>query len=677
MRMQIRPSRAICLLAALTIAMIAVAVTFLLLDMRKRQLEAARLDTLAFTHMIREATEHSFDRTDLVVRGVQERMQTAYGGALGLDSAAVRLLLVARISGVPEVGTLFLLDSTGAMVNSSRADDTLQSTHADKEYFKAFAAAGAEGLFVGRPQRDLAGGGWTMHVARPFSGGDGTFRGVAVAVLELSQLEDLYRKMKPDQLRPFSLYLADGTLVASVPPRDNLIGEFAPELGKGLLPQPGDDLRMRDHASGDGGRQAFAIGRTGRFPLLVGVPNDQELALAEWRENSIVVVLGAVLVCAFVATAAGLLVRGVTREAELARALREANDRHHQTITSVMDAIVAVDASHNITLFNPAAERMFGLPEAQVQGQPLSRLLPARAGEAHALDMERVTGTPGEARTIAENIEITGLRANGAEFPIECTASQTMIDGKPHLTAVLRDITQRRRAEEDLREMNRQLRGLSASLQRVREQERSRIAMELHDELGQQLTGLKLELSWLGARMKEGRATTPQEVLAMRQLLDAAIVSVRRIATDLRPPILDDLGFGEAVAWHTSEFTKRSGLQVVLDLQAQELVKDDVLATALFRIVQESLTNVVRHAGANQVKVCLTADNNELLLTVSDDGSGIAAGARRGSGIGLVSMRERAAALGGRFNIRSVPGVGTTIEVALPLHRAALEKEAA
>jgi signal transduction histidine kinase len=242
---------------------------------------------------------------------------------------------------------------------------------------------------------------------------------------------------------------------------------------------------------------------------------------------------------------------------------------------------------------------------------------------------------------------------------------------------VLRDITQRRRAEENLREMNRQLRSLSASLQDVREQERTRIAMELHDDLGQQLTGLKLELSWLGGRLKEGRQATPDEVGAMRRLLDTAIASVRRIATDLRPLILDDLGFGEAVAWQTAEFAKRSGLDIEIDLQAQELVKDDVVATALFRIVQESLTNVVRHAGATSVHVRLASDGSDLVLTVRDNGTGIAVGHRTGSGIGLVSMRERATALGGQLRIVGEPGAGTTIEVTLPLGRPVLEKETA
>lgn len=675
--MQVRPTRAIGLLATLTLVLIAVSVAFLLWDMRKRELENARIDTIGATHMIREETEQTFDRIDLVLRGVQERMQTAYGSGLALDSVAVRLLLNARIFGIRQLGALFLLDADGTLINSSSQDQVLKVRHANEDYYKALASGAVEGLYVGKPVRDGAHGGWTLHIARAFNGPDGKLRGVAVAAMSIAQLEELYKTLKADHPRPMSLYMADGTLIASLPHRENMIGEYAPELGSGPLPGPGDEVRIVDHANGDGGRQPFALGRTGRFPLLVGVPTDEELALATWRENSIPIVLGAILVCAFVLTAASLLVRGVNRQAELARALRDANDRYHQTINSVMDAIVAVDESHKILLFNPAAERMFGLAKGEVLGGPLARLVPERVREAHSLRMDRFMCTHGESRAMASNIEITGVRADGTEFPIESTISQTLIEGKPQLTAVLRDITQRRRAEESLREMNRQLRSLSASLQDVREQERTRIAMELHDDLGQQLTGLKLELSWLAARLKEGRQATSDEVSAMRRLLDAAIASVRRIATELRPLILDDLGFGEAVAWQTGEFAKRSGLDITLDLQAQALVKDDVVATALFRIVQESLTNVVRHSGATSVQVRLVCDGSDLVLTVRDNGTGIAGGARVGSGIGLVSMRERATALGGHLTIAGVPGTGTTIEVVLPLGRPVVAKETA
>ncbi|HXD41467.1 MAG TPA: PAS domain S-box protein [Ramlibacter sp.] len=674
--MQIRPTRAIGSLAMLTLVLVAVCLAFLLWDMRKRELEHASLDTIALAHIIREETEQTFDRVDLVLRGVQERMQTAYGSGLALDGVPVRLLLSARIFGIRQLGALFLLDADGRVVNSSSENEALGVRQNDQEYYQVFASGRFDGLYIGKPVRDATHGGWTLHVARAFSGTDGKLRGVAVAAMSVLQLEQGYRSIK-EGARPMALYLADGTLVASLPHRENMIGEFAPELRNQALPAPGDEVRMVDHPTGDGGREAFALGRTGRFPLLVSVPNEEELALATWRENSIALILGALLVCTFILTASSLLKRGVIRQAELARALRDANDRYHQTIDSVMDAIVAVDESHNILLFNPAAERMFGLAKADMIGQPLARLVPERVREAHVLHMDRFMCTRGESRAMAANVEITGLRADGTEFPIESTISQTLIEGRPQLTAVLRDITQRRRSEENLHEMNRQLRSLSSSLQAVREQERTRIAMELHDDLGQQLTGLKLELSWLGGRLKEGRQATPEEVGAMRRLLDTAIASVRRIATDLRPLILDDLGFGEAVAWQTAEFAKRSGLDIAIDLQAQELVKDDVVATALFRIVQESLTNVVRHAGATSVQVRLASDGSDLVLTVRDNGTGIAGGPRAGSGIGLVSMRERATALGGQLRIVGEPGAGTTIEVTLPLGRPVLEKEAA
>ncbi|MDO8311659.1 MAG: sensor histidine kinase, partial [Sideroxyarcus sp.] len=264
-------------------------------------------------------------------------------------------------------------------------------------------------------------------------------------------------------------------------------------------------------------------------------------------------------------------------------------------------------------------------------------------------------------------LEISGRRADGQEFPIESTISKYLIGGQLQMTAVLRDVTQRRQAEIEVREVNSQLRSLSASLQLVREQERTRIARELHDELGQQLTGLKLSLLWLGTRLKEGRTATPDTVDEMRSLLDTAIASVRRISTELRPLILDDLGFGEAVSWQTLDFAKRSALEVTLNLPAAGLVQGDSLATALFRIVQESLTNVARHANATCVKIDLVTAGDKLILTIADNGQGIQDAARQGS-IGLVSMRERAISIGAQFNIKSAPGAGTVVEVTLALN---------
>ena len=242
------------------------------------------------------------------------------------------------------------------------------------------------------------------------------------------------------------------------------------------------------------------------------------------------------------------------------------------------------------------------------------------------------------------------------------------------MTAVLRDATEKRKAEMELREANSQLRELSHSLTLVREQERTRISRELHDDLGQQLTGLKLSLSWLGSRIKEGRETAAQNVDDMRHQLDAAIASVRRIAAELRPPVLDDLDFSEALAWQTREFTRHSALEVSLNLLDGALVKDNEVATALFRIVQEALTNVVRHAQATQLQIGLTQRDGQLVLTIHDNGIGFDGLVRKG-GVGLVGMRERCSAIGGTFGIESSPGTGTTISVSVAI--AQVEEETA
>jgi signal transduction histidine kinase len=200
-------------------------------------------------------------------------------------------------------------------------------------------------------------------------------------------------------------------------------------------------------------------------------------------------------------------------------------------------------------------------------------------------------------------------------------------------------------------------------VEEIREEERTRIARELHDDLGQQLTGLKLELSWLASRIKEGRLPPEERIVEMKQQLDDAISSVRRISTELRPIILDDLGFSEAVKWLVAEFTKRTQIPVELDLKAEICVSNLELATALFRIVQESLTNVTRHAEATQVQIVLEKTDEHLILIVSDNGIGLPSDLKS-CGFGLVGMRERAKALGAKFTISNnrLKGVNICVE---------------
>jgi PAS domain S-box-containing protein len=487
---------------------------------------------------------------------------------------------------------------------------------------------------------------------------------VVVAAVSIAEFEQLYNLVELDYVRPIGVYSADGHLLASLPHRDPMLGAQAPELNNEALPNKGNEIRTIQHRTSDGAAEVFAIGRLAGYPLLIGVTDDEQLSLASWREVAIPIMLGGVLVCFFIAFVAIYLIGKLRSKEVLSNALNVADERYLNTINSVMDAIVAIDESMHITLFNPSAERMFGRSASDTLGQHIELLIPESLRTAHRQHVSEFATRPLESNTLVPKMEVVGLRADGHQFPIESTVSRSWIGGKLQMTVVLRDATARAIAEKELVEANRQLRDLSASLQDVREQERTRISRELHDDLGQQLTGLKLSLSWLGSRVKNGGEVTSEQTDEMRGQLDGAITSVRRIAAELRPRALDDLDFAEALVWQTREFTKHSGLRVDLQLPEAHLIKDDAVSTALFRIVQEALTNVVRHARATTVEVMLILRDNKFQLSIHDNGAGFDK-EKRNPGLGLISMRERCGAIGAMFEIHSNSENGTTVTVSL------------
>jgi signal transduction histidine kinase len=212
-----------------------------------------------------------------------------------------------------------------------------------------------------------------------------------------------------------------------------------------------------------------------------------------------------------------------------------------------------------------------------------------------------------------------------------------------------------------------QLRDLASYLQTAREEERAHIAREIHDEFGQALTALKMDLSWLTGRLPGGEPRLAEKISSMSDLVDSTIHTVRRVATELRPGLLDDLGLMAAIEWQAEEFAKRTGIDCELYLSNEEIVLDRDLATTAFRIFQETLTNVARHAEATRVRVELEDKPEELVLVVCDNGKGIAESQISGSkSLGLIGMRERARVWGGDVALQGVPGQGTTVTVRIP-----------
>lgn len=240
---------------------------------------------------------------------------------------------------------------------------------ADREYFKAFFSGKNHRVsWVARCVKQATTPG-RCTFARELIDANGIFRGVVVAAVNLGHFERRFDYMRFDEVRPISLYLADGTLVASLPHREYEIGKRAGELASVQLPiADGEALRSVSHAHPAGERQIFTLGRVPDFPLLVGVTNEENASLASWRETAIPIALGLGVVCILIVFVATLLVRELLREEALANALLEADDRYQRTIDSVTDAIVAIDQTQTILMFNPAAENMFGLPANEAIG---------------------------------------------------------------------------------------------------------------------------------------------------------------------------------------------------------------------------------------------------------------------------------------------------------------------
>jgi signal transduction histidine kinase len=232
---------------------------------------------------------------------------------------------------------------------------------------------------------------------------------------------------------------------------------------------------------------------------------------------------------------------------------------------------------------------------------------------------------------------------------------------------IQRDITDRHLASEQVRVAAEQLRALASRLQQVREEERTEVAREIHDELGQALTGLKLDISWMKNRLPRDHAMMEQ-CGSVIERIDQTISAVRRIATELRPSILDQLGLAAALEWQGQEFRARTGIDVTTEIVTDDELIPDGLGSSAFRILQESLTNVLRHAKATHVTIRLERTPSLLTLEITDNGIGASPTCLSGThSLGVIGMRERALACGGEFTITGTPGKGTTVLLRVPL----------
>lgn len=268
--------------------------------------------------------------------------------------------------------------------------------------------------------------------------------------------------------------------------------------------------------------------------------------------------------------------------------------------------------------------------------------------------------------TLGEETAIDTLKKGATDYVLKHRLVQLV----PAVVRALREAkerTGRRRAQAQLRRSHKQLRTLSVFLQDVRETEQIRIAREVHDELGQSLTGLKLQLTWLASRLPKRSKSLHNKARSMAAHIDETIRAVRRIATELRPGILDTAGLPAALEWQANQFQMQTGIVCEVQIGVKETRWHQSLNTAFFRIFQEALTNVIRHAAATRVDVRLTEAGGQIVLEVKDNGRGISrTEIHNTKSIGLLGVRERAALQGGTLRLTGRDGLGTTVTVRIP-----------
>jgi PAS domain S-box-containing protein len=352
----------------------------------------------------------------------------------------------------------------------------------------------------------------------------------------------------------------------------------------------------------------------------------------------------------------------VTDYRKASRRLQEIQQRYRALFESNLDGIILSDPSGKVVAANYAACRILGRSEDEL----------LRLGVGAFIDLNRP-----QQLEVAERIcrsggfhgEVEFRRADGEPFPVEIAAARFEGgNGEVRIGTVIRDISERRAAQTRLQASREELRRLSGFLQKAQENERRRIARELHDELGQCLTALKMNIAWLRAHVPESADDLiGRQLSRMDYTVATTVEAVRRLSANLRPVLLDELGLTAACEWLVEDFRLRTGIDCRLEIDPPDMQADDETATACYRVVQEALTNVARHAQASRVDIRLVQDGEWLRLMLGDDGVGLPQPREDPGRFGLVGMRERVHTLGGRFELDSQPGEGTRILAAIPL----------
>ncbi|NEX61758.1 sensor histidine kinase [Noviherbaspirillum galbum] len=337
-------------------------------------------------------------------------------------------------------------------------------------------------------------------------------------------------------------------------------------------------------------------------------------------------------------------------------------------IESSMDAVIVIDASREIVLVNHKVERMFGYPSRQLLEQPIDILLPHGHGGEQRRRLDRLCATRGSGRRT--RLSLHANHANGELLNLNATAARVSVHGEPFLALIVHSSTAAPQSSETRRRAVRpaELRRWAASSQLANEVERRRFSRKLYDDIGQRLSVLKLDLDWLENSLPEADESVPERVAQMQGLLDNVITLTKNMASALRPPLLDDFGLLPAVEWMAENFQKKTEIACTVEGNGIAVKLGEPVESVLFRVIQEGLTNIEKHAHATQARIVFLHTDNQLDVMIQDDGIGMQPGMENKPGCyGLVSIQERIFVLGGTINVGNVMPHGVLIHATIPL----------
>ena len=361
---------------------------------------------------------------------------------------------------------------------------------------------------------------------------------------------------------------------------------------------------------------------------------------------------------------ASTIARDITAIERTRQAIQESESRAHAFFQSAAQAIFQVDPAGLIVMANPAAEKMFGYAVSELVGQPVDMLVPQKFRGGHKEHRDRFFQHP-QVRPMGQGLDLQGCRKDGTEFFVEISLSYIDTSQGPLGVALVTDISKRRADEQAIRQQGEELRALAARMMTAQDDERRRIARDLHDDLSQNLAFLSMDLGKLATKPAAQNLVADIRPLQLRAA--EAAESVRRVSHQLHPSILDDIGLEAALEQYCEEFQQRSGIATrFTSRNVPESLQREV-ASSMYHIAQECLRNVSKHARTKTVSVTVEFTGNVLRLTIKDQGVGLKAEPAEASGIGIVAMRERAHLVNGKLSIQSKTGAGTEVSVEVPV----------